>query len=84
MNAPHRRPRPATLLAAADPQQGARKEAELADVAAKRKLSESNERARKEAKDDVARRNELAHKRALGERARREKLRQDLRKGLEF
>jgi hypothetical protein len=72
------------LAAASGSEQGAEQALDLAEAAARRRISEGNERARAKAKEDVAKRNERAHKEAVGQLARREQLRQDLRKGLEF
>jgi hypothetical protein len=78
------RRRPAPLKADIDQPQTTLTEAQRGEVAAKQKISDGNVRARETAKQDVARRNEHAHKAAVTQLARRERLRQDLRKGLEF
>jgi hypothetical protein len=80
-----RRRTPALMEADASQQQTPpTSEAQLADMAAKQKVSDGHVRAREAAKQDVARRNKDAHNEAVTQIARRERLRQDLRKGLEF
>ena len=79
-----RRGAAAPLKGSVGSEQAVPDEAQLADLAAKRKIAEGNIRAREQAKEDVARRNEQAHKEAVTKLARRRRLREDMVKGLEF
>jgi hypothetical protein len=57
---------------------------EQAELDAKLAVANASKRAREQAKKDVAGRNEQAHKKAIRQLADRDRLKQEMRKGLEF